>query len=56
MKKVTSPPRTSRPTVEPRSEMWKYASSPFTGVPIARARGAGWGDLVTMTGIVGSPG
>lgn len=28
VKKVTIPPRTSRPTVEPRSEMWKKPSSP----------------------------
>ena len=28
MKKVTTPPRISRPTVEPRAVIWKKRSSP----------------------------
>src|SRR5215216_5370044 len=31
VKKVARPPRISRSTVEPRSEMWKKASSPERG-------------------------
>jgi hypothetical protein len=35
VKKVTRPPLTSRPTVEPRSEIKKYRSSADLGVTVA---------------------
>ncbi|GAB4082560.1 hypothetical protein GCM10028783_35090 [Modestobacter muralis] len=51
MKKVVSPPRTSRPTVERRAVTWKYRSRPFfgrmVGPALRRAAGA--------SGPVGAP-
>ena len=48
MKNVTSPPRISRETVDPRSVIPKYASIAPIGLPASRLLGEALGDLVTM--------